>query len=124
MNKISGLLAGRAAEQFVFNEITTGAKDDLDKATNIAKEMVCSYGMSSLGPMAMNEQYIKHNYDILRTEIKKILDMGYKESLRIVEENKDLLNHVANTLMENETIDNEELDDIFKIYENPFDCAT
>jgi cell division protease FtsH len=124
MNKISGLLAGRAAEQFVFNEITTGAKDDLDKATNIAKEMVCSYGMSSLGPMAMDEQYIKHNYDILRTEIKKILDMGYKESLRIVEENKDLLNHVANTLMENETIDNEELDDIFKIYENPFDCAT
>lgn len=124
INKISGLLAGRAAEQLIFNEITTGAKDDLDKATHIAKEMVCSYGMSSLGPMAVDEIYVKHNYNTIRTEIKKILDKCYKESIKILDENKDILNHIATVLMEKETINSEELDEIFKMYENPFDCAT
>ncbi len=124
MNKIVTLLAGRAAEQLVFNEVTTGAKDDLDKATNIAREMVCSYGMSSLGPMAVNEHYIKHNYEILRIEIQKILDKGYKDALKILGENKDMLHHISNTLMEKETINSEELDEIFKIYEKPIDCAT
>lgn len=124
MNKISALLAGRGAEQLVFNEVTTGAKDDLDKATSIARQMVCSYGMSSLGPMVVDEHYIKHNYEMLRVEIKKILDKGYKEALRILGENMDILHHISNTLMEKETINNEELDQIFKIFEKPMDCAT
>ncbi len=71
--KIICLLAGRAAEEIVFNEITTGgAKDDLIKATNIAMEMVCNYGMSSMGgTLALDETYIKYNYDKIRLEIKK-----------------------------------------------------
>lgn len=124
LNKISALLAGRAAEELTFNEITTGAKDDLDKATNIAKEMVCSYGMSSLGPMAVEKEYIYYNYETVRIEIKKILEEGYKKSMKILKENQDLLHHISNTLMEKESINSEELDDIFKIYEKPMDCAT
>ena len=124
MNKISGLLAGRAAEELVFNEVTTGAKDDLDKATHIAREMVCSYGMSSLGPMAVDENYINHNYDTLRVEIRKIIDKGYGKSLKILGENTQILHHISNTLMEKETVNSDELDEIFKLYEKPFDCAT
>lgn len=124
MNKIAGLLAGRGAEELVFNEITTGAKDDLNKATNIAKEMVCSYGMSPLGHMALDENFIKNNYNVLRIEIKAILDECYKNSSQILEENKEILHHISNVLMEKETINSEELDGIFKQYEKPLDCAT
>ena len=124
MNRISGLLAGRAAEELVFSEITTGAKDDLDKATHIARQMVCDYGMSSLGPMAIDDIYIKYNYDILRAEIKKILDRCYNRSLEILSENIKILHHIANILMEHENIDSGELDKIFKLYEKPMDYAT
>lgn len=123
-NKIAALLAGRAAEQLVFNEITTGAKDDLDKATGIAKEMVCSYGMSSLGPMAVDSLYIKHNYELLSTEIKNILDSCYKNASNILEKNIFILHHISKILLENETINSQELDEIFKLYEKPVDFAT
>ncbi|NLV87739.1 MAG: ATP-dependent zinc metalloprotease FtsH [Tissierellia bacterium] len=122
-NKITCLLAGRAAEELVFKEITTGAKDDLNKATDIAREMVCSYGMSDLGTMALDEVFIKYNSDIIRREIKKITDARYDEAKKIIEENKYLLLHIANTLLEKETIDSDELDKIFKIYEKPLPCA-
>ncbi|NLJ97905.1 MAG: ATP-dependent zinc metalloprotease FtsH [Tissierellia bacterium] len=124
MNKISSFLAGRAAEELIFNEVTTGAKDDLDKATDLARKMVCSYGMSSLGHMSIDENHINHNYEVLRIEIKNILDKGYKNALKILKENKDILNHISNTLMEEETIDSKKLDEIFKIYEKPMDCVT
>ena len=124
LNKISALLAGRAAEELVFNEITTGAKDDLDKATNIAREMVCSYGMSNLGPVALDETYIKHNYDLIRIEMKDILEKRYEEAIKILKENKDILYFIANELLEKETIDSERLNEIFKIHEKPFDFAT
>lgn len=123
-NKITCLLAGRAAEQLIFKEITTGAKDDLNKATDIAREMVCSYGMSNLGTMALDEVFMKYNTDIIRIEIKKLTDERYFEAIRIIEENKELLLHISNTLLENETIDNQELDRIFKLYEKPLPYAT
>lgn len=122
--KITCLLAGRAAEEIVFNEITTGAKDDLNKATDIAREMVCSYGMSSMGTLALDEVYIRYNYDTIRLEIKSITDKCYKEALEILEENVDALHHIANILLEKETIDNEELDQIYAIYKKSLDCAT
>ena len=116
-NRITGLLAGRAAEELIFNEITTGAKDDLNKATNIAREMVCSYGMSSLGTMALDDNYNRYNSDTIRLEIKKITDAKYAEALEIIEENKDLLRHIADALLEHETLDSVELDRIFKLCE-------
>ena len=124
MNKISALLAGRAAEELALGEITTGAKDDLDKATNIAREMVCSYGMSSLGPVALGEDYIRHNYDLIRLEMKDILEKCYKKAIKILEDNKDILHFISKELLEKETMDNERLDEIFKLHEKPFDCAT
>jgi len=124
MYKIAGLLAGRAAEQIVFDDITTGAKDDLTKATDIAQEMVCSYGMSTLGNISIEEYYIRHNFDVIRKEIKKIIDECYENAVKIVEDNKIILFHIADTLMEKEVITSEELDEIFKQYETILDYAT
>lgn len=114
LNRITGLLAGRAAEEITFKEITTGAKDDLNKATGIAREMVCSYGMSNLGTMALDENYMRYNSDIIRLEIKKITDERYLEALRILGENKYILNNIADSLLQKETLDNIELDLIFE----------
>lgn len=113
-NKITTLLAGRAAEQVVFDEITTGAKDDLSKATDIARAMVCHYGMSTLGTLALDELYIKYNYDKIRLEIKDITDMTYKKAIDIIEENIQILHAIADRLIEKETIDSKELELIFK----------
>jgi len=124
LNKITILLAGRAAENLIFGEVTTGAKDDLDKATKIAREMVCEYGMSDLGLMVVNESFLKFNYEKLRTEINKILDKGYKHAKKILEENKDLLHKISEILMEKESIEQEEIDQIFKEYEKSTDCAS
>ena len=123
-NKIVCLLAGRAAEELIFKEVTTGAKDDLNKATAIAREMVCSYGMSSMGTIALDEVYIRYNYDSIRIEIKKITDAAYNTAKTLIGENIDILNHIAKTLMEKESIDSVELNEIFKIYEKPVDLAT
>lgn len=119
LNRIKGLLAGRAAEELIFGEITTGAKDDLNKATNIAREIVCSYGMSSLGTMALDESYMRYNSDIIRLEIKKITDETYIEALKIIEDNKTILYSIAKLLLKNETINSEELNKIFESYTPP-----
>lgn len=124
MGKITGLLAGRAAEQIVFKEITTGAKDDLTKATEIAQEMVCSYGMSNLGNLSIDDYHIQNNYNIIRKEMKKIIDTCFKSALKIVEDNKTILFHISDLLIKQETITSEELDKIFKEYETKLDCAT
>lgn len=123
LNKICTLLAGRAAEHLIFKEVTTGAKDDLDKATNIAKEMVCAYGMSDLGLIAVNESIAKYNYDILNNEMKKILEKAYKKSIKILEDNKDLLHMISSALLEKESLESDELDKIFKEYIKSSDCA-
>ena len=57
-------------------------------------------------------------------EIRKIIDKGYNESLKILGENIEILHHISNVLMEKETINSDELDEIFKLYEKPFDYAT
>lgn len=123
-SKITCLLAGRAAEEIVFKEITTGAKDDLNKATDIAREMVCSYGMSSMGTLALDEVYIRYNYDCIRLEIKEITDKCYKEAKDIIGENVEILHHISTTLLEKETLDSKELNDIYSTYRNSLDYAT
>lgn len=116
LHRIAGLLAGRAAEEFVFKEITTGAKDDLDKSTNIAREIVCSYGMSTLGTMALDENYMRYNSDVIRLEIKKITDEAYVEALRLIRENRSILYAIAELLLKKEVVDSDELDKIFEQY--------
>lgn len=123
-DKIICLLAGRAAEEIIFKEVTTGAKDDLSKATNIAREMVCSYGMTSMGNLALDEVYIRYNYDFIRKEIKIITDEAYIEAKKIINENIDILHNISEVLMDKETINSEELDQIFKLYKPKFNYAT
>ena len=125
LESISGLLAGRVAEEIEFNEITTGAHDDFKKATKIARSMVTEYGMSDLGPMMLEEpsentflgrDYTK-NRNISDTvaheideEMRKIINERYKVTKKIISENKNLLDLIANTLLEEETITKEQID--------------
>ena len=125
LESICGLLGGRVAEEVTFGEITTGAHDDFKKATKIARSMVTEYGMSSLGPMMLEEpdgntflgrDYTK-NRNISDTvaheideEMRSIINNCYKKTKKIISENKDLLSLIANTLLEEETITKEEID--------------
>ena len=122
---ICGLLGGRVAEEVTFGEITTGAHDDFKKATKIARSMVTEYGMSNLGPMMLEEpdgntflgrDYTK-NRNISDTvaheideEMRSIINDCYKQATKIITENKKLLELIANTLLEEETITKEEID--------------
>ena len=129
LESICGLLGGRVAEEVTFNEVTTGAHDDFKKATKIARSMVTEYGMSSLGPMMLEEpdgntflgrDYIK-NRNISDTvaheideEMRSIINNCYNKTKKIITENKDLLSLIANTLLEEETITKEEIDYLVK----------
>ena len=125
LDAICGLLGGRVAEEITFNEITTGAHDDFKKATNIARKMVTEYGMSSLGPMMLDEPsentFLGRDYnknknfsDIVAHEIdeemRSIINSCYEKSKKILNENKDLLKLIAETLLEEETITKEQID--------------
>ena len=125
LDAICGLLGGRVAEEITFNEITTGAHDDFKKATNIARRMVTEYGMSSLGPMMLDEPsentFLGRDYnknknfsDIVAHEIdeemRSIISECYEKSKKILKENKNLLKLIAETLLEEETITKEQID--------------
>lgn len=125
LESICGLLGGRVAEEVTFGEITTGAHDDFKKATKIARSMVTEYGMSTLGPMMLEEpdgntflgrDYTK-NRNISDTvaheideEMRSIINNCYEKTKKIISDNKDLLELIANTLLEEETITKEEID--------------
>lgn len=125
LESISGLLGGRVAEEIEFGEITTGAHDDFKKATKIARSMVTEYGMSKLGPMMLEEpsgntflgrDYTKNRNisDIVAHEIdeemRNIINDCYKKTKDILTKNKKLLDLIANTLLEEETITKEQID--------------
>ncbi|MGO1713014.1 MAG: hypothetical protein ACTH0B_05840, partial [Senegalia sp. (in: firmicutes)] len=99
-------------------EVTTGAQNDLKKATNLASNMVCNYGMSSLGNMSIDETHIRYSMDSINKEIKAIMEECYEKSLDIIKTNKDILVDVASFLLEKETMDLEELNVIFKKHSN------
>ena len=127
LEAISGLLGGRVAEEIEFGEITTGAHDDFKKATKIARSMVTEYGMSKLGPMMLEEpsgntflgrDYTKNRNvsDIVAHEIdeemRSIINECYEKTKKILKENKNLLDLIANTLLEEETITKEQIDSL------------
>lgn len=113
MSKIKVLLGGRAAEKVIFNEVTTGARDDIMKASEIAEKMVCEYGMSSMGNITIIDKYKYHNREKIETEIKQIIDTSYADAISMLEKNTNLLHKISAYLLENETMDSGELDDIF-----------
>ena len=125
LEQITGLLAGRVAEEVVFGEVTTGAENDFSKATKIARAMVTEYGMSDLGPMQLEQQegsvFLGRDYNKSRnfsnevaheidTEMRKIIDECYKKATKIIKDNRDLLELLATTLLEYETLTKEQID--------------
>ena len=125
LESICGLLGGRIAEEFIFGEVTTGAHNDIERATKIARSMVTEYGMSSLGPIQLETQegsiFLGRDYNKTRNfssqvafeidqEMRKIISECYERAKKIIEENKDLLELIASSLIENETLTKEQID--------------
>jgi cell division protease FtsH len=125
LDKIAGLLGGRVAEDIVFNEVSTGAHNDFQRATNIARKMVTEYGMSEkLGPLQFgqvqgpaflgrdinNDQGYsdKIAYEI-DMEVQRIIKESYERAKKIITENRSKLDLIANTLLEVETLDAEQI---------------
>ena len=124
LEQIATALGGRAAEDMIFKDISTGAANDLELATGIARDMVTEYGMSSLGPINIKthpmfglwarmqdeggvSQDMQSKID---TEVKKIIDSCYKQASIILHKNRAKLDKVAKALLEKETLDTDEFE--------------
>ncbi len=129
LGQITGLMGGRVAEDVMFEEVSAGASNDIQKATKIAKAMVRSWGMSSLGPIQYDDGsgnvFLGRDYSSgsnysgeiafeIDKEVRRIINECYEEAKRIIIENKDLLILIAETLIEEETITSEDMDNLVK----------
>ena len=129
VENIISLLGGRVAEQLIIGDISTGASNDIERATKIARSMVTKYGMSQrvgtimLGQdqgevflgrdFAQSKEYSEETAAIVDEEVKSIVDFAYKKAEEILREHVDKLHRVAGVLLEKEKIDGEEFDEIF-----------
>jgi cell division protease FtsH len=122
LTQMRSLLGGRAAEAVVFNTMTTGASNDIQRATALARNMVATYGMSEelglMAPVAVHSAYLdeqttldcsQETYAAIDAETKKLLNNCYTDSVRILSENRELLDKIATVLLEKETITGEEM---------------
>ena len=123
LERLIVLMGGRAAEKIIINDISTGASNDLEVATKIAKDMVTVYGMSDVvGTISIDTekdpyelQLLGEKYtDIIGAEVKILLDNAYKQAQELILEHIDKLHEVAQTLLNKETITEEEFEKIFK----------
>jgi cell division protease FtsH len=119
-------MGGRAAEDIVYNDFTTGASGDLQMATNQAHSMVCEYGMSELGPVAFThgkEIFLGRDFSSERDfseataaridgEVRRMLEEAYEDSKQMLIKHRTVLNAIADALVERETLDGKELDEI------------
>lgn len=118
--RLVGLLGGRAAEKLALNDISTGARNDIQVATEIAKDMITAYGMSErLGPISLEENeniaiFGESIQDVIGVEVKTLIDTAYTDAQEILKANMDKLDIVANLLLQKETITAEEFDKIFE----------
>lgn len=126
---IVSLLGGRVAEHLILDDISTGASNDIERATKIARNMVTKYGMSerigtiTLGQnqeevflgrdFAQSKEYSEETAGVIDEEVKSIIDFAYKKAEEILKEHIDKLHSVAGVLLEKEKIDGEEFDQIF-----------
>ena len=122
LEKMVALMGGRAAEQLVLNEISTGASNDLEVATGIARDMLMVYGMSdNLGPISLKvdqpyelEIFGEEVVNKVGNEIRELVDKAYYTAGQILATHRDILDKVAQTLIENEKISSEEFKEFFK----------
>ena len=127
-HEIASLLGGRAAEKLIFNEITTGAANDLDRATAIARDMVTIYGMSDLGPiklgendemvflgreMGMHKVHSEKFAAKVDEEISRLIDSGWQKALSILKKEVKALRLMAKELLEKETLADDDLQAVF-----------
>jgi cell division protease FtsH len=121
-NKMSGLLGGRASEQLVFHEVSTGAADDLARATDIARAMVLRYGMSdALGnvtydrdrspflqpnvPAPQERNYSEETAEAVDRAMRQLVDEAFRKAFTILQQNRALLDRTAAALLETETLE-------------------
>lgn len=127
--QICVLLAGRISEEIFLNTITTGAGNDFDKCSSIARQMVCEWGMSSLGPIRLGQkedmlflgrdlmyhrEYSEETSRKIDEEVSKIIHSEYQKTRGIILEYKDKVEKIANYLLERECLSSAEIDDILK----------
>ncbi|MBA2446460.1 MAG: ATP-dependent zinc metalloprotease FtsH [Chloroflexi bacterium] len=128
-DRLAATLGGHAAEKLVFGEMSTGAENDIEVATNIARKMVKEYGMSDrLGPVALGHKeelvflgreigeqknYSEKVAEAIDEEIRRLIDEGYEEAIRILAEKREILDNLAETLVRWETIEGDTLERIF-----------
>src|SRR3989442_15592797 len=124
---LTHLMGGRAAEQVVVNQLTTGAQDDIRRATNIARRMVCEWGMSErLGPLtfgtkeefvflgreiSQHRDYSEKTAIMIDEEVRSLVDGAYNHARQLLMDNLDKLHLLALALLEREVLDGEEVED-------------
>ncbi len=121
------LMGGRIAEEIFTSEITTGAGNDIERATGMARRMVCEWGMSELGPLsfgksegaiflgrefAQHQDYSEETARQIDAEVHRIVDTAYKTAYEIIDTNRTVLDRIAELLLEKETLDGNEVNDI------------
>jgi cell division protease FtsH len=127
--QLTVLLAGRVAETILLGKTTTGAASDFEKSTEIARKMVCQWGMSDLGPLtfgerddliflgrdlAMNKNFSERTAELIDEEVKKIIGRNFHRAKELLEKNRDKLVQIADALLEREVLDSDEIDEIIK----------
>jgi cell division protease FtsH len=118
------LMGGRCAEEIFLNQLTTGAGNDIERATELSRKMVCEYGMSRLGPLTFGKKEeqiflgreISQHRDFseetarqIDSEVRMLVDNGYQAAHSLLENNQPLMHRLAQALLERETLDAEEL---------------
>ena len=114
IGKMKILLAGKAAEEVIFNHLSTGAKDDLKKVSEIADNMVCEYGMSKLGCMTIDGKAKTIMAEQIQKETNQIIKDCYKQTVQLIKDNINDLHIVANYLYDKETMTLEELQSLIQ----------
>ncbi len=130
LTQVAVLMGGRAAEEIFLNHMTTGAGNDIERATEIARKMVCEWGMSErLGPLTygqkeeqifLGKEFSRHrDYSedtaiSIDAEIRRIVTDNYEKARKVIEDNKELVIHMADALLERETLDSGEIEIIMQ----------
>jgi len=130
LNRITIMLGGRVAEKMVYNDITTGAGDDLKNATQLARRMVCQWGMSEkLGAVTFKQgeehpflgreltepkDFSEHTAQVIDEEVERIVHHMEKKAWEVLEPNRYKLDAIAKALMEHETLENKDIDEILE----------
>src|SRR5215472_5077368 len=141
MTQLATMFGGRVAEELVFSQTTTGAGDDIEKATDLARKMVCQWGMSQeLGPMtfgrreeqvflgrdiAHHKDYSEHTAIEIDREVRRIVDEAFQRARKLLSDNLPLLHAVSERLLEKEVLDGSEVAEMVKAYQEgrPFPAS-